>query len=299
MADRDYYQLLGVTPQATIEEIKKAYRRLALETHPDRNRNNPRAEERFKEINEAYGVLSDPRKRAQYDEYHRLGATQQQAGYQQARPGFGYSQEEIFRDFFGSRHAHDMFREMHRDFERMGFRFDENFINNLFFGGRSVFFQGVIWTGGKHKRVFHFDGSDLFARDPRRQEQVQHPAPTPKGLLQTGLELLASAGKKVAGFIAGKILPAEKPASGHAARSSRGKSSADDVTYNVVISRLQASSGGRVEIEIPHLGGGRRVAVHIPAGVTSGTRLRLRSLGRPLSGQPGKRGDLYLQLQVQ
>ncbi len=73
MSNFDYYETLSVSTDASAEEIKKAYRKLALETHPDRNPGDARAEERFKKINEAYGVLSDPGKRAQYDQYRRFG----------------------------------------------------------------------------------------------------------------------------------------------------------------------------------------------------------------------------------
>jgi len=73
MSQQDYYEILEVSSEASSAEIKRAYRRLALQTHPDRNRNDPRAEERFKKISEAYGVLSDPGKRAQYDHYRKLG----------------------------------------------------------------------------------------------------------------------------------------------------------------------------------------------------------------------------------
>src|SRR3989337_4268811 len=69
MARRDYYEVLGLQKNCTLENLKKAYRKLALECHPDRNPGNKEAEERFKEINEAYSVLSDPQKREQYDMY--------------------------------------------------------------------------------------------------------------------------------------------------------------------------------------------------------------------------------------
>ena len=74
MAGKDFYQVLGVPDTATPEEIKKAYRRLAKQYHPDANPNNPQAAERFKEISEAHGVLSDAEKRKQYDQMRKLGA---------------------------------------------------------------------------------------------------------------------------------------------------------------------------------------------------------------------------------
>ena len=94
---RDYYEVLGVSRTASAEELKRAYRKLALQFHPDRNPNDPQAESRFKEINEAYEVLSDQSKRQRYDTFGH--SAQGMPGFDGA--GFG-GINDIFDMFFGA-----------------------------------------------------------------------------------------------------------------------------------------------------------------------------------------------------
>jgi curved DNA-binding protein len=95
MAQTDYYEVLGLKKGASAEEIKKAFRKLAIKYHPDKNPGDKGAEDRFKEINEAYAVLSDAEKKAQYDQFGSTGFHQR------------YSQEDIFRNF----NVDDLFKD--------------------------------------------------------------------------------------------------------------------------------------------------------------------------------------------
>jgi molecular chaperone DnaJ len=94
MAKRDYYEILGVTKSATPEEIKKAYRKLAIQYHPDKNPDNPEAEDKFKEAAEAYEVLSNPEKRQRYDQFGHQGL-----GGNGGYGGGGMNMDDIFSQF--------------------------------------------------------------------------------------------------------------------------------------------------------------------------------------------------------
>lgn len=148
MSQGDYYQILGVDRNATPQTIKEAYRRLAFQYHPDRNRGNPSAVEKMKEINEAYAVLSDPRKRRDYETLR-----EQYGPYGYDRFKQSYSEQDIFR---GS-DIHQIFEEMARAF---GFRsFDEIFRESYGEGYRTfefrrpgVFGRGFIFFGPGYRR---------------------------------------------------------------------------------------------------------------------------------------------------
>ena len=99
MAKRDYYAVLGIEKGASEEEIKKAYRRLAVKYHPDKNPGDKVAEENFKELGEAYEVLNEPQKRAAYDQYGHAAFDRRTGGF--SRGGGFHDPFEIFREVFG------------------------------------------------------------------------------------------------------------------------------------------------------------------------------------------------------
>jgi molecular chaperone DnaJ len=106
MAKRDYYEVLGVNRDATEEEIKKAYRKLAMKFHPDRNPDNPKSEEQFKEAKEAYEMLSDQQKRGAYDQFGHAGVDPSAGGAGMGGAGMGGFADafgDIFGDIFGAR----------------------------------------------------------------------------------------------------------------------------------------------------------------------------------------------------
>ncbi len=106
MSKRDFYEILGVNRDASDEEIKKAYRKLAMKFHPDRNPDNPSAEEKFKEAKEAYEILSDAQKRAAYDQYGHAGVDPQAGmggGFGGGGGGFADAFGGIFDEIFGGR----------------------------------------------------------------------------------------------------------------------------------------------------------------------------------------------------
>ncbi len=110
MAKRDYYEILGVTKSSTADEIKKSYRKIAMEFHPDRNPGNKEAEEKFKEAAEAYEILSSPDKKAQYDRFGHAGMGNQGGFGGHGGPG-GMRMEDIFQNF-GDIFGNDMFGNM-------------------------------------------------------------------------------------------------------------------------------------------------------------------------------------------
>jgi DnaJ-class molecular chaperone len=148
MNQKDYYQILEVEKEASPQKIKEAYRRLAFQYHPDQNKGNPSAVERMKEINEAYAVLSDPKKRMDYNIFH-----QQYGPYGYDRFKQTYSEQDIFR---GS-DVYQIFEEMARAFGFRGFEevFRESYgqgVHSFEFRRPGVFGKGFIFFGPGFRR---------------------------------------------------------------------------------------------------------------------------------------------------
>jgi curved DNA-binding protein len=259
-ADRDYYAVLGLPPVATEEEIRRSYRRLALEWHPDRNPGNPQAAERFREISEAYAVLMDPAKRGAYDRARGAG-----------EPGdFQASREDVFRDLFNDPRASAIFEELARELERAGLRVDRRDFERTLLGGR------VVVTGGVFV-ISPLTPVRLLWRLGRAALRASKPPalPRPPGLLGRA----AALGRRLLG------LPSTTPAP-----------AGPDVTFPLLLTASEAEQGGPKRVTLRRADGADEVLVTIPAGVRGGTRLRLRGKGRVLDG--GERGDAYLVVEV-
>jgi curved DNA-binding protein CbpA len=287
---KEYYAFLGLKDDASPEEIRRAYRKLALHYHPDRNRGDAGAEERFKAISEAYGVLIDPEKRRMYDLSHGAGAgigagTGGTAG-DRSGPGPFSSQEDILRDLLHNREAATIFEELTREFQRMGFRFDDGFVRHVFFGGRGIIFGGIFF-GGPFTWGRRMD-REHPGRFGRRTEAwgpwLRHKEATegePPGLL-------TRLGHALHGVVSGL---------GRAARLALGVGEPGvDLRRDLSVTREEARQGAKKRFRFARGAEMEEIIVTVPAGVRHGTQLRLR--GKGLVGKTGVHGDLYLRIQL-
>ncbi len=276
---KDYYAVLGVDKTAGAEQIKKAYRKLAIKYHPDKNPGDKQAEERFKEITEAYAVLSDPEKKRQYDQFGDAGFHQR------------FSQEDIFRNV----DLGDIFREF-----GFGGRGGDDIFSQLFGGAGGSHAFG----GGHHRRPIK--GQDYLMRlsIPFRQailggerrvdidragqmEQLQVRIPPGVDSGQK-LRIPGKGGESHAGGPSGDLLLEIQVLD-----DARFRRDGQDLYTTVTVPFTGACLGTSVEIETLE----ETKRVKVKAGTQGGSKIRLQDFGVP--GRPGKKaGDLYAVVEI-
>lgn len=265
---KDYYNILGIPESASDPEIKKAYRKLALEYHPDHNRNDPQCEEKFKEISEAYGVLMDPAKRREYKLFRADFLSGRWSGDSSQ---FRYSQQDIFESMFAQGFGRDIFEELNREFSRSGFRSGNSFFQTVFFGGAIGglgkilgMIPGPLGRIGMGLKIAHVLGSSILAAS--RMRKAANPS-------QPGEHLRGSVMDSV------KVFFGKGPM---------------DIQLNMTLSQQEAQSGTQKKISYQVDGETVSLLVQIPPG--SGKKLRIREKGRRVNGG---RGDLFLNIKVE
>ncbi len=285
MAETDYYKTLGVSKTATDSEIKKAYRKLAMKYHPDHAKDDKSAEEKFKEVSEAYAVLSDKEKRQQYDTFGSTGFKQR------------YSKEDIFRGF-------DI-EELLRSFGMGGAGFSSDRR-----GGRTrfTFGGGSDPFGGFTNQQAPVKGSDLVYELTLTLKEVATGTTKQVSFLH-GPQSENLSVKIPPGMISGKKLriPAkgESGAYGGPPGDLYIKAKVlDDQMFDVkghdlYIKRVIKLSDALLGITLPvPTVEGKELSLKVPPGVKHKTRMRLSDNGLPFMNEE-IRGDLYVQIEVQ
>lgn len=301
MADRDFYKTLGVSRTASQDEIKKAYRKLARELHPDRNPGNKAAEERFKEVSYANDVLSEPDKRKLYDEFgeqalkegFNADAARQYKAWQSSGGGGGRGARN-FEDIFGGAPQAPQGGGFSFNFEDLlgGRSVDDLLGRNRRAGGRRRAQKGAdqeseiaigfvdALRGCERELTFRRPGT----ADSEKTVRVRIPA----GVRDGGKVRLREQGLPgVDGGAAGDLVLTVRVGSHPFFRRDD-----DDLRVTLPVTIVEAWRGAKVKV--PTLDG--EVALTIPARSQSGSTLRLK--GKGVKKRDGSSGDLYVQLDV-
>jgi DnaJ-class molecular chaperone len=286
--NQDYYQTLGLEAGASQDEVRKAYRRLAFDFHPDRNPGDKAAEERFKQISEAYACLADQDKRQRYDRARSGGFS----AYGSRGGSSSYVREEEFTDFFFGRGGKNIFSDLQEEFAAFGLRFDEEFLRRVFFQGQTHHFRGIQFGfpgGFSTYRVYHQN------TPPSGRHSGLHGAkvfPLLMGSLFASLaplwmRKLQEKWVALRGAVRGlwANLKAHSPSQ-----------AGSDLYYDLGISSQEALAGCQRVFPFTRQGREEKILIKIPPGVRSGTQLRIA--GKGLIAGDGYAGNLYIRLRV-
>ena len=281
MEYKDYYQTLGVGKTADADDIKKAYRKLAKEYHPDRNPGNKASEEKFKEINEAYEVLSDPQKRSRYDQ---LGSSYYQWQQQGGSPGsYNWDQWGTYTP-----------EGTPVNFEDLGDMFGFSDFFQQIFGGAGAYTRTA--TRRASRPVIYeqpvtisfseaYNGTKRILQMGDRRMEVKIPAGSHTGtkVRFAGEGPDTSRGTKSDLYLIVEVTP-----------DSRFEQRGDDLHTDAVIDLYTAVLGGEVKVPTPS----GDVLLTIPAGTQPDRIFRLTGRGMPRIRTPRVKGDLYAHVKV-
>jgi len=260
---KDLYQTLGLAPNASDEDVKKAFRRIALLHHPDRNLDDPEAEDRFKEANYAYSILGNRAKRGRYD---------------------------LFRQFRANAFAFGW--GGHQNYER--------FLEDLFLNTPIAdFTSGFPWNGALWGRLGSFlsfsrasaSFVSRFLRELRRD--YSSPRPQPPREARSFRQRARSRGARQNADI--RIAAAVLEFAGDPDHSSHP--GAGDMEWVLPISTREAENGAWLQVSFSEDSRWERLRLRVPAKLPNGAVLRVKNKGRRASGAPG-RGDLYFRILV-
>ena len=295
MAFIDYYKVLGLDRTATQADIRKAYRRLAKQYHPDINKDNPQAQERFQEINEANEVLSDPEKRKRYDEYgeHWSHAEEYEAQRRQ------YEQQYGRQTGYGN--------------------FTDGGFGGFNFGGFGDFTRSEKNTGG-----FSDFFEQLFGDMQGRRRAHQHPSRgkdyeaelqlTLRDVINTHKQVLSVGDKRIRVTIPAGVADGQRlKLRGHGGEAPQGGTrgdlyitfriavdptfvrQGDDISTTLVIPLTTALLGGEVIVSTLT---GELLRIKVGAGIQPGNKVRLKGQGMPRYKKEGERGDLIVTYDI-
>lgn len=275
-AKRDYYEVLGISRSADKDTIKKAYRKMAKKYHPDSNAGNADAEEKFKEVTEAYNVLSDPEKKKLYDQFGHA-AFEEGAGAGYGAGGFNGSGFGGGFGGFGNGHS-GAYRSPDGSYQEFHFEGGDmdDILKNLFGGG----FGGGS-TSGKTGSAHGFGGSG-FGRSGFDGSSF--------GGFGSSAEF---DGSSFGGGFHGAGFGGDSYGNGYSSHQQKGQ----DLNAEISISFNEAAFGCDKLINLSGADGKQTLKVHIPAGIDNGKSIRLRGKGNPgYGGAPA--GDLLLKVHV-
>jgi len=297
MEYKDYYKILGVDRKAGEKEIKKAYRKLARQYHPDMNEGDSAAAEKFREINEANEVLSDPEKRQQYDQFGSQWQNYQKTGGR--AEDFHWSGEPSAGRTYTYRAASP------EDFEEL---FGSG-------GGYSDFFENLFGSGVRGASAARSEPRPRHESKPRHGHDFEHP-------MQVSLQEAFHGTRRVLEWEDGRKIDAKIPRGvktgsrvrlkgqgnpglhgGHAGDlyltievlpDKRFQRENDDLTMTAPVDLFTLLLGGKVSVS----GLDRTVSLNIPPGTANGKVFRLRGLGMPNIKHPDQRGDLFVTVEA-